>query len=120
MTTKSFTSTTYSTDAIEVVFRDNNPMATKKIIKKTITEIFDGGQPVDSQGNILKAISAKIKDNGSIVFVSNLDAITVNYEDDTSQGLTGFLEEMDGTPILEITYNEITRIPELDDDDYDE
>lgn len=109
---------------VEVIFRDKNMKGLKGLIRSTVEDIVHEGVPVYKDGNKIPAVSAKLHNGDSFVFVSVLDDIDIHYVDGTSQSLKGFLDECDGTEVKEITYTDnvdgINVEDEMDDEYYDE
>lgn len=121
MTNANVITTSYTTDDVEVIFRDNEKEGLKKIVKRTVTDIVQDGFPVDSKGNNLPVTSAKIHDDNGIIFIGNMDTVGIHYVDGTSQSLPGFLEEYDGSGIYEVTYSvPSTKIEDVLEDDYED
>lgn len=94
----------FSPEKVTVIFRDNKAQGLQKIVHATISGIVEYGIPTDKDGEDLKIMSAKIHDGDSNIFVGNLDTIGILYDDDTMQSLNDFLEDLDGTPVVEVFY----------------
>lgn len=117
MSNSNISTSSFTTDDVVVIFRGGGAGSAKNLAKLTMTDIIDKGIPVDDDTKPLRAISAKLRDEDGFIFVGSMDTVDVHYVDGTSQSLSGFLEEYDGTGIYEITYS--APLERELDDEYD-
>lgn len=108
---------TLSPENVEVMFRNKAVPGIKGVVRMTLTDLVHHGLPTGDSGETLPATTAKIHADGSIIFVSSMDDVDVHYVDGTSQSLRGFLSEVDGTDIKEVTYFDRVDDVELEDEE---